>query len=161
MTSKTDALRRRAGIGATVLAACVTLPARPASAQDASFGCKVLLCAAASAPGWSGIPYCVPVMEQLFSNLAHGQGWPGCAEASASGVGYDPYQACPAGLTPAAGNPALCADLSKPQEICTGARGGCATGYPTTPRPLRADPYYIDLTSGNGTQRFYFSLRGF
>src|SRR5271168_2383035 len=29
----------------------------PAAAQDASFGCKVLLCAAAATPSWSGIPY--------------------------------------------------------------------------------------------------------
>lgn len=43
-----------------------------ADAQDASFGCKVLLCAAASAPSWSGIPYCVPVMQALFRQLANG-----------------------------------------------------------------------------------------
>jgi hypothetical protein len=51
----------------------------PASAQDASFGCKVLLCALASAPGWSAISYCVPVMNQLFNSLAMGGGWPNCS----------------------------------------------------------------------------------
>ncbi len=51
----------------------------PASAQDASFGCKVLFCALASAPGWSAIPYCVPVMNQLFTSLAAGDGWPICS----------------------------------------------------------------------------------
>jgi hypothetical protein len=35
-------------------------------AQDAEFGCKVLLCAAASNPSWPQMPYCVPVMNQLY-----------------------------------------------------------------------------------------------
>jgi hypothetical protein len=30
-----------------------------AKAQDAEFGCKVLLCAAATNPSWPSIPYCV------------------------------------------------------------------------------------------------------
>jgi hypothetical protein len=67
----------------------------PAKSPDASFGCKVLLCAAASAPGWSDIPYCVPVMQQLFSGFAKGQGWPTCPEGSAGSVGYDPLADCP------------------------------------------------------------------
>ena len=61
-----------------------------AYAQDASFGCKVLLCAAATVPGWSSIPYCVPVMTQLFRSLARGGGWPTCSEGNASNVVYDP-----------------------------------------------------------------------
>ena len=68
-----------------------------ARAQDASFGCKVLLCAAATVPGWSGIPYCVPVMTQLFRSLARGGGWPVCSEGNAGNVVYDPYKACPVG----------------------------------------------------------------
>ncbi len=67
-----------------------------AQAQDASLGCKVLLCAAATVPGWSGIPYCVPVMTQLFRSLARGGGWPVCSQGNASNVVYDPYKACPA-----------------------------------------------------------------
>ena len=62
----------------------------PAAAQDASFGCKVLLCAAAATPSWSGIPYCVPVMRQLFTQLANGDGWPTCSQGDASPVGYPP-----------------------------------------------------------------------
>lgn len=49
-------------------------------AQDASFGCKVLLCAAATAPGWVGIPYCVPVMQQLIRQVGRGGTWPVCLE---------------------------------------------------------------------------------
>ncbi len=59
-----------------------------APAQDASFGCKVLLCAAATAPSWSGIPYCVPVMQQLFRQLAKGGGWPACPDGQTSGLGH-------------------------------------------------------------------------
>ena len=70
----------------------------PVQAQDASFGCKVLLCAAAAAPGWGSIPYCVPVMQTLFRQLAKGKGWPLCSEGNASGLGYEPYQACQSGL---------------------------------------------------------------
>lgn len=147
--------------------------AERAHAQDASFGCKVLLCAAATAPGWSGIPYCVPVMQILFRQLAKGGGWPSCSEGNASGVGYEPYQACPTGLTPvqsgsdgrvgvsAAPNGNLCADLSKPQQVCSGGDGGCATTYPTSARDSRSDPYFVDINSANGAQRFYFSLQGY
>lgn len=142
-------------------------------AQEASFGCKVLLCAAATAPGWSGIPYCVPVMQTLFRQLAKGGGWPSCPEGNAGGLGYEPYQACPAGLTPAqagtdgavgisaAPNGNLCVDLSKPQQVCSGGDGGCTTTYPTTARDPRSDPYYVDISTANGTQRFYFSLQAY
>jgi hypothetical protein len=76
--------------------------ARPAAAQDASFGCKVLLCAAAAAPSWSGIPYCVPVMQQLFTQLSKGNAWPICAQGGASPIGFQPYEACPGGSIPIA-----------------------------------------------------------
>lgn len=144
-----------------------------AHAEDASFGCKVLLCAAATAPGWSGIPYCVPVMQTLFRQLAKGGGWPSCPEGNASGLGYEPYQACPAGLSPVqsgsdggvgvstAPNGNLCADLSKPQQVCSGGDGGCTTTYLTTARDPRSDPDYVDIATANGTQRFYFSLQGY
>ena len=88
----------------------------PAVAQDASFGCKVLLCAAAAAPSWNGIPYCVPVMQQLFTQLAKGDAWPTCAQGDASPVGYQPYAACPAGSDPIAVN-----------QLHAFARGGDAT----------------------------------
>ena len=171
-------MNRAAGfVIAAYAALALWLPHR-AAAQDASFGCKALLCAAASAPGWSGIPYCVPVMQQLFRDLAHGGGWPNCPEGHTSGLGYEPYLACPAGLTAVqsatevgsrgsgggglqvAPNGNLCADLSTPQQFC-GGRGDCGVDYPMTARPRRSDPYFVDITTANGTQRFYFSLQGF
>jgi hypothetical protein len=163
---------RVAALSVTVGFFCALGGVEPGRAQDASFGCKVLLCAAASAPSWSGIPYCVPVMQTLFRQLAKGGGWPSCSEGNASGLGYEPYQACPAGLTAvqpasdgagvsAATNGSLCADLTKPQQVCSGGDGGCTTNYPTTPRDPRSDPYYVDINTANGTQRFYFSLQGY
>jgi len=165
-------MKRGAVLLMAVSLSCASGIAVSARAQDASFGCKVLLCAAASAPGWSGIPYCVPVMQTLFRQLAKGGGWPSCPGGNASGVGYEPYQACPVGLTPvqsasdgvlglsAAPNGDLCADLSKPQQVCAGGDGGCSTTYPTIVRDPRSDPYYVDISSTNATQRFYFSLQG-
>lgn len=166
-------MKRGAALSVAVGLSCTLGGVGCCRAQDASFGCKVLLCAAASAPSWSGIPYCVPVMQTLFRQLAKGGGWPSCSEGNASGLGYEPYQACPAGLTAAqaasdagagvsaAENGSLCADLTKPQQVCTGGDGGCATTYPTAPRDPRSDPYYVDIKTANGTQRFHFSLQGY
>jgi hypothetical protein len=80
-------------------------------AQYASFGCKVLGCAA--------IPYCVPVMQALFRQLAKSGG-------------------------------------GTVLQTCSGGDGGCTT----TVRDPRSDPYYADIGTANGTQRFYFSLQG-
>jgi hypothetical protein len=166
-------MKRAAGSVMIALALAGAAPTRAAHAQDASFGCKVLLCAAASSPSWSGIPYCVPVMQDLFRRLAHGGGWPTCPEGNASGLGYEPYQPCPTGMTPVqagsdgssgitpASNGNLCADLSKPRRTCFGGHGDCTTDYPTVSRALRSDPYFVDISSANGTQRFYFSLQGY
>jgi hypothetical protein len=144
-------------------------------AQEASFGCKVFLCAAASAPSWSGIPYCVPVMQQLFRQLAKGGGWPACPEGQTSGLGHEPYLPCPAGWTPSdsatrpdespaalSPNGSVCLDLSKPTRDCSsGSEGGCQTSYPGQSRQARDEPYFVDITTGNGQQRFYFALRGY
>lgn len=166
-------MKRGAVLLMAVSLSCASGIAVSARAQDASFGCKVLLCAAASAPGWSGIPYCVPVMQTLFRQLAKGGGWPSCSEGNASELGYEPYQACPVGLTPVqtgavggaglslAPDGNLCADLSKPQPVCAGGDGGCAATYPTTAREPRSDQYFVDISTANGSQRFYFSLQGY
>lgn len=154
---------------ASIFAACFCLAPSmvpSALAANASFGCKVLLCAAASNPGWSGIPYCVPVMQALFRRLERGGGWPTCPEGHASRLGYQPYAPCPAGMTAVSNGlvPSpdgdLCVDFSKRQTKCMGGDTGCAISYPTMPRPRRADPYYVDIRTGNGTERFHFSLKG-
>jgi len=57
----------------------------PLYAQDASFPCKVLLCTAATSPSWTGIPYCVPIMQQAIYMQAWGIAVGVCAEAKSSG----------------------------------------------------------------------------
>jgi hypothetical protein len=146
----------------------------PAAAQDASFGCKVLLCAAAASPNWRGIPYCVPVMSQLLQMMSRrGFRWPVCAEAGTGAPGHEPYDACPAETTPVT----ISADGS-PSQMCAKPRPN-ASAYPVadagsldadslkqryelTPRPQRAEPYYFDVRDngeGGGTKRVYFSLQ--
>ncbi|MGX7743966.1 hypothetical protein [Rhodopseudomonas parapalustris] len=145
-----------------------------ARAQDASFGCKVLLCAAASSPSWSGIPYCVPVMHELFHRLARGHGWPTCPEGHASRLQYEAFKPCTAGMTPVAGQESehrggayrselpYCSDLSKPLNTCgRGHDDGCVLAYFTVPRERRSEPYFVDITTASGVQRFYFSLKGY
>lgn len=56
-----------------------------ASARDASFACKVLLCAAATNPSWTSIPYCVPVMQQALAMQAYGLAVGICVEAMQGG----------------------------------------------------------------------------
>ncbi len=146
-------------------------------AQDASFGCKVLLCAAATNPNWSAIPYCVPPMQQLFSQLAKGKPWPTCPEGNTGGLGYDPFQACPAPRVPFTqtgtgddrlstdpNDQNLCIDKSKTTQKCSGVGESgeyCTTTYDTIPRLTTTTPYYVDITTANGVQRFSFNLNGY
>jgi hypothetical protein len=159
---------------------------RPTQAQDASFGCKVLLCAAAASPSWPNIPYCVPVMQQLFSQIAKGGGWPACAQAgtSASNVGYQRYQDCPAGsiaVSAQSGQSGYAADsngsscvtaqdfqtyqarLDTYNQALNNQNGSVpqAPWLQTTARAANPTPYYVDLntgSSGSSPTRFYFSL---
>ena len=131
-----------------------------ASAQDASFGCKVLLCAAAAAPGWAAIPYCVPVMQELFRQLALKRPWPVCVEARKSGIGYEPYPPCPVGPTSARGDDGASAqdgDVYEPlpQQVCGSAEGASwRTTDPTVARALRSNSSFGDLRTSAGVQRF-------
>lgn len=43
--------------------AALTFAPTGAKAEDASWGCQVLLCAASQSPSWQGVPYCVPPMK--------------------------------------------------------------------------------------------------
>lgn len=172
--------RIRAPLGVMV-ALGATLFSQPARAQDASFGCKVLLCAAASNPSWSGIPYCVPVMTQLFRMLARGRPWPTCPEGNAGGLGYDPYLPCPSpmigytrgrtaggdnGPEPLRPDPngELCADPERLGRSCRsqGDNGPvCDPADLPVPRPRRENPHFVDITTGGQIIRFYFSLQGY
>lgn len=154
----------------------------PTAAQDAPFGCKVLLCAAASNPSWSGIPYCVPVMQELFSILARGGSWPTCpmANANASSVHSEPYLACPEGQTAvtsagssdggetrykASKNGAKCAYPTRvaderdcPEARAIGIDPHHSYCVSLSKREENPTPYYVDIDPGTGTtSRFWFS----
>ncbi|MPR08652.1 hypothetical protein FS320_17305 [Microvirga tunisiensis] len=155
--------------------AAMALLASPAAAQDASFGCKVLLCAAASNPSWGGIPYCVPPMTQLFKDLAMGKPWPVCSEGNASAPGYEPYEPCPAGKVSVRQNEeghlitdeqgghctALVAETDRRfTELNCEAGHACIDPNALERRSWRPKPYYVDLSYGGQTKRFWFSLSG-
>lgn len=68
-------------------------------AEDASWGCQVLLCAASQNPSWHGVPYCVPPMTDLIRAMKKpGFSWPICHEAKAGKPGYEGYEDCPDGF---------------------------------------------------------------
>ena len=91
-------------LAAAGLAALAMSPAT-AQAQDASWGCQVLLCAASQNPSWHGVSYCVPPMQRLITAMAQpGFSWPICHEAKAGKPGHEPYEECPAGLKPSSGS---------------------------------------------------------
>lgn len=110
----------------------------------------------------------------VLASAPFGAAWPICAEGSASGLGYEPYSPCPAGMIlvevkggdsagfVASANGGLCLDASA-QRDCPGSglSASCSAGASTIPRPLRSEPNYVDLSTANGAQRFYFSLRGY
>ena len=153
----------------SALAALLTLApvnVGEASAQDASFGCKVLLCAAAVAPGWAAIPYCVPVMQELFRQLALKRPWPVCVEASKSGIGYEPRPPCPADMSPVQGvdgaslqDDDVCAELSQRQVFGSAKDASCWTTCPTLASPARSVLNFVDRSTSAGAQRFYSPVR--
>jgi hypothetical protein len=171
-----------------LLLACALLAVRVggARAQDASFGCKVLLCAAAVSPSWSGIPYCVAPMTQLLRSLARGGGWPSCPEGNTGGLGYQPYLACPVGAqsysqartdmeTGSGGNPnggattyvvdpngGLCLNPSDIPASCAASGAGsdaCAAesvAVASVGRSANPDPYFVDIAPQNSTPFRFF-----
>ena len=173
-------MRRLLPIASLCMLPFAALPAQAqAPAQDASFGCKVLLCAAATVPGWSGIPYCVPVMQSLFRQLAKGKGWPVCSEGNASGLGYEPDLPCQRGLPwqvtqtaasngsgqgsqttyVADANGSVCIDPPvSGNSACLiasadpGGHSQCSAmpaNYTPTQRSPRQNPFFVDITPKN------------
>lgn len=144
-------------------------------AQDASFGCKILLCVASQNPSWQGVSYCVPpVLKLLAIRKVHPGYWPSCPEAATHKPGYAEYEDCPAGTTPTTinresdhgGNVHGIPACAKPvQTACSRLYnrndsrginsyqehaefqrvGNVCTTTEITPRPRRKDPYYFDI----------------
>ncbi|KJF65465.1 hypothetical protein RS75_22940 [Rhizobium nepotum 39/7] len=163
------------------------LSAVPAKAEDAEWGCQVLLCAASKNPNWHGVPYCVPPMRKLIAAMSRpGFSWPICHEAKAGKPGRETYEDCPPGTTAGyssrggdnhwRGEPDQCIETvnvcrpSGQHDGNTGSTGltinrhfgrdgeSCIQQI-ATPRPRRADPYYFDIPNDEGVkERFWFNL---
>ncbi|MFA1676865.1 hypothetical protein ACDY97_30100 [Rhizobium mongolense] len=172
-------MKRSSILTASLIAAGALWAAVPAQAQDAEWGCQVLLCAASSNPSWHGVPYCVPPMQKLISAMAEpGFDWPICHQAKAGAPGRELYEACPAGSKPGysnsgnennwhSGEPDQCV---KTVDVCKNRRdqgyrrfntegGESCFQTVSSPRPRRADPYFFDIPNDKGVkQRFWFNL---
>jgi hypothetical protein len=75
----------------TALGAAVLSVALSARAVD---GCLVLLCLAA--PSWSSIAQCVPPIQSLLNDLAHGRPFPTCDMAGAGNAASNQDASAPA-----------------------------------------------------------------
>jgi hypothetical protein len=155
----------KTAIFAGALAATTLASVPPVSAQDASFGCKVLLCAAASNPDWRGISYCVPVMTQLFAMLRRkGGSWPVCGEANVGAPQHEPFADCPETShavalmddRPVADPQGPWCQPLKPRASERWDHGNAAVSL--IPRERRAEPWFVVLDGPQGAQRFYFSV---
>ncbi len=160
--------------------------ALPANAEDASWGCQVLLCAASQNPSWHGVPYCVPPMTELIAAMKEpGFSWPICHEANAGKPGHETYDDCPTGTNLGyssqgdngwRGEPDQCI---KTVDVCRspgqrasetnqsnvvirrsfGDRSDSCVRQIAMPRPRRAEAYYFDIPNEQGVkQRFWFNL---
>ncbi|MCT2581293.1 MAG: hypothetical protein E5X23_15665 [Mesorhizobium sp.] len=165
----------------------VTLLPATAKAQDASWGCQVLLCAASQKPSWYGVPYCVPPMKKLIAAMSKpGFSWPICHEAKAGTPGRVMYEDCPAGTKVSystrgregiRGEPDQCV---KTVNVCkerlsrktgsddngiisyrrySGRDGESCIQTVSTPRPRRVNPWFFDIPNDKGVEeRFWFNL---
>ncbi|MBB3527387.1 hypothetical protein [Rhizobium sp. BK456] len=174
-----------------MLAAIIAGPAfapsaTPVRADEASWGCQVLLCAASQNPSWHGVPYCVPPMTKLIAAMKEpGFSWPICHEANAGKPGRETYEDCPSGTTVGSSSQTGNGWSREPDQcirtvdVCRtpgqrasdgnqssvvirrsfGNRGDSCIQQIATPRPRRADPYYFDIPNEQGVkQRFWFNL---
>ncbi|MBB6165655.1 hypothetical protein HNQ72_005503 [Rhizobium wenxiniae] len=161
------------------------LIATPAKSEEASWGCQILLCAASQNPSWHGVGYCIPPMTRLISAMKKpGFSWPVCHEANADKPGHEAFDECPAGTTIGYGAQGengwqgepdqciktvnLCQSLGG-RDTSTWRRGSSSDAFygdsnsciqqSGTPRPRRADPYFVDIPNDQGVkQRFWFNL---
>ncbi|MET2832237.1 hypothetical protein [Mesorhizobium shangrilense] len=174
------------GLFSAALIATGTLwAAAPAQAQDASWGCQVLLCAASQNPSWHGVSYCVPPMTKLITAMAEpGFSWPICEQAKAGKPGRENYEQCREGTKVGYSEHGRDGNRREPDRCVTtvnvcrdrlsnrrtgnnldyrtvaGGRDGNSCIQETSSlRPRRADPWYFDIPNEQGKkQRFWFNL---
>ncbi|WFU07125.1 hypothetical protein QA648_35045 (plasmid) [Rhizobium sp. CB3171] len=156
------------------------LSTEPVYADD--FGCKVLLCIL-NPEGWASVSECVPPVERAFSLVARGHPWPQCPEAGSSGrIGYEKYMPCPDGTVAAtatnewngssnSAHSEIVYKADKDGAFCArplgtstsygsqwGSNSGARLSPTAIPREVRTEPNYLDLTTTDGKQRFWFNL---
>ncbi len=179
-------MRQRLILAAIVAGLAFTPSATPVMAEDASWGCQVLLCAASQNLSWHGVSYCVPPMTKLIAAMKEpGFSWPICHEAKAGKPGHETYEDCPSGTTVGSSSETRNGWSSEPDQciktvdVCRspgqrasdtdqssavirrsfGNRGDSCIQQIATPRPRRPDPYYFDIPNEQGMkQRFWFNL---
>lgn len=155
------------GLNALLTAAAVLggmLPSAAARADDAAWGCQVLLCAASQSPSWHGVPYCVPPMTKLIAAMKlPGFTWPICPGAGTGAPGYKQYDDCPAGYTPSehmSGHGGGAQSSCVKRAASDGGHGNNGEAIDRIARPLRKEPYYFDITGTGGSKsRFWFDLQ--
>lgn len=125
-------MMRMSIVSAAVSAALYIGSPHSSQAQDAEFGCKVLLCAGASNPSWPSIPYCVPIMNQLHAMMRSVRfRWPVCTAAGTGAPGYEPYQPCPTGWQEVSSNASTGNGVSG--SLLNGGNDLCARRLPPDP----------------------------
>lgn len=167
----------RQNIGITTLTAVTAVFSTVASSRaDASWGCEVLLCAAASNPSWHGVATCVPPMTRLVQHLSRGGEWPSCPSADAR-LGFERWSPCREGFRPAQrGDPKVRDDAHRRRvEICRSnesqrvcgmdtddegtARYACRNVHGEYVRQPHPRPYYYAIPSSDGfVVRYHFAL---
>lgn len=98
-----DRLPETVEMKSTLLSVLLLSSAVNHAAAD-EWGCEVLLCAALSDPSWHDIAECRPPMSRLISAMKRpGFSWPTCPEGGAGKPGFEKFEDCPSGWSPAAG----------------------------------------------------------
>lgn len=169
---------------AAALATIVSFAPLEASADDAPWGCQVLLCAASANPSWHGVPYCKPPMYKLIAAMAKpGFSWPICPKSGTGKPGRENYEDCPAGFKVTYSGSGHDGNRSEPNRcektanVCQDRNAlknfGKKIQYRTTagagenscvqtisqPRKRRADPYFFDIENDQGVKkRYWFNL---
>lgn len=148
---------------AVAATALISLQTGTPRAEAGEWGCEVLLCASSSNPSWHAVPSCHPPMDRLIAAMSSWDfSWPTCPEAGMGRPGYERYADCPAGWTidysqsgrASRGEPDLCSKRSTSRARRNG------NDAVSMSRPLRKDPYYFDVETGDGsTRRHWFDLQ--
>lgn len=167
-----------------VVASIISLVAVGALADDAPWGCQVLLCAASSNPSWHSVPYCKSPMYKLITAMAKpGFSWPTCPKSGTGKPGHATYEECPGGYKVAYSESGQSGNRPKPDRcektvnVCQGRNALKTLGDKVRPRSMagdeqnsckqtisqqrkpRANPYYFDIKNDQGVeQRYWFNL---